>query len=77
MCLRTVEDGLSMFSTTCVVCGSDGGGCIGERELGVRLVRAVPDGQGTFMGAGWADYSRLNPGAPGEHLTIQRSWLAT
>ena len=51
---RTVEDGLSIFSTTCVVCGSDGGGCIGERELGVSLVRAVPDGQGTFMGAGWA-----------------------
>ena len=23
-------------------------------ELGERLVRAVPDGQGTFMVAGWA-----------------------
>ena len=85
VCWRTVEDGLLIFSTACVVWGSDGGGRIGERELGVGLVRAVPDGQGTIMGAGWgtshsqyhADCSRLNPGARGEHLTIQRSWLAT
>ena len=54
VCWRTVEDGLSIFSTACVVWGSDGVGCIGERELGVRLIRAVPDGQGTFMGVGWA-----------------------
>ena len=25
-----------------------------KEELGVRLFRAVPDGQETFMGAGWA-----------------------
>ena len=53
VCWGTVEDGLLIFSTACVMWGSDGGGCIGERGLSVRLVRAVPDGQGTFMGAGW------------------------
>ena len=38
-----------------VWCGDlDGVGSVGERELGERLVRAVPDGQGTFMVAGWA-----------------------
>ena len=52
--LRTVEDGLSIFSTASPVWGSDGGGCIAEKKLGVRLVRAVPDSQGTFMGVGWA-----------------------
>ena len=54
VCWGTVKDGLSIFSTPCVVWGSDGGGCVGERELSERLVRAVPDGQGTFMVAGWA-----------------------
>ena len=52
VCWRTVKDVLSIFSTACVVWGSDRGGCIGERELGERLLRAVPDGQGTFMAAG-------------------------
>ena len=41
VCWRTVEDGLSIFSTAFVVWGSDGVGCIGKRELGLRLVRAV------------------------------------
>ena len=54
VCWRAVEDGLSIFSPVCVVWGSDGGGCIGEKELGVRLVGAVPDNKGTFMGEGWA-----------------------
>ena len=54
VCWGVVKDGLSIFSTACVVWGSDGGGCVGERELGERLIRAVPDGQGTFMVAGWA-----------------------
>ena len=54
VCWRPVEDGLSIFPPACVAWGSQGGGCIGERELGVSLVRAVPDGQGTFMGVRWA-----------------------
>ena len=49
-----VKDGLSIFSTAYVVWGSDGGGCVGERGLGERLVRGVPDDQRTFMVAGWA-----------------------
>ena len=53
VCWGVVKDGLSIFSTACVVWGFDGGGCVGERELGETLVRAVPDGQGTFMVAGW------------------------
>ena len=48
VCWRPVEDGFSIFPPACVVCGSQGGGCIGERELGVSLVRAVPEGQVTF-----------------------------
>ena len=54
VCWRTVEDELSIFSTACVLWGSEGDGCIGEKKLEMRLVRTVPDGQGTFMGPGWA-----------------------
>ena len=46
LCWRTIEDGLSIFSTACVVWDC-------KEELGVRLFRAVPDGQEIFMGAGW------------------------
>ena len=49
VCWGAVKDGLSIFSTACVVWGSDGSGCVGDIELSQRLVRAVPDGQGTFM----------------------------
>ena len=41
VCWRTVEDGLSIFSTAFVMWRSDGVGCIGKWGLGVRLVRAV------------------------------------
>ena len=54
VCWGVAKDGLSVFSTACVVWGSDGGGCLGERELSERLVRAVPVGQETFMAAGYA-----------------------
>ena len=37
LCWRTMEDGLSIFSTACVVWDC-------KEELGVRLFRAVPDG---------------------------------
>ena len=49
VCWGAVKDELSIFSTACVVWGSDGSGCVGDRELSERLVRAVPDSQGIFM----------------------------
>ena len=54
VCWGAVKDGLSIFSTACVVWESDGGGCVVDRELGERLVGAVPDSQGIFMVARWA-----------------------